>query len=110
MKKKITRFEIAMNNSLGMGIVKGGGSLVDESAGFLLCECSISFFFVAQAPTEKGRHDEVGETSLFSILVDGNDVDVVQLGNDIGFTAKTGQKFPIELTIGCDVWQKYLDG
>jgi len=109
MQQEITWLDVAMNYSLAMCIVEGGGSLVDINAGFPKLKCTTMKEQVTQAsPCEIGHH-QVGMPIVLTIFIDGHDVDMFEPGDDIGFPSKTSKKIFVHFLAHCGVGEQDLN-
>ena len=88
MKENIARFQVAMDDALGMCIVECRCGLFNDGNNFVERQTSSLFKNFAQRATSHMGHDEIGKVFLFAIFVNGHDMNVVQCGNRVCLTAK----------------------
>ncbi len=55
-------------------------------------------------------HHQVGIAILFGVFVDGDDIDMIKLCDDIGLMLKTKQELFMQFTASRNVGKQYFDG
>jgi hypothetical protein len=77
-----------MSDSMRMSVVKGGGELIEEMNHSRQREGTVLEDYIAQRPTLKQLHDQIGEAVLLTHVIDVNNVGVAKTGCKLGFTVE----------------------
>src|SRR6266436_631512 len=110
MEEKIGGLEIAVHDAVCVYVVQGRSSLVHVRYGLRESECTALCQFIAQAPSWEVGHDQVCQPILFTVFINGHNVNVFKPGDDIGFASEAGKIFLVYPAAHRYIRQQYLDG
>src|SRR5690348_4536170 len=108
MEEDIPRFNIAMNNTQFMRIIKGLGYLLNQWQRLIEGQGATGIDNLAQGTPGDIRHNQICLLILFSIFIDRNNIDMIKRGNSISFTTKTRQKISPRFIIQRRTRQEHL--
>ena len=65
--------------------------------------------YISQAASCEVGHDQVGKSILLTVFVDGNNIDVLKFGYEIGFTPEAAKEVIVCSIINHSPWVEDLD-
>ena len=92
IKQDVGRFEVAVNDAFLVSGFQGRGQLVDQGGGVVRLPGTRAVECISQAASAHQAHDQVGALGIAPVVVEGHDVEVLELGDELSFGLKAADE------------------
>src|SRR5437588_5415688 len=93
-----------------MRIIKGRRRLLNIRKRFLQWKRSAPYEDIAQCSPGKVRHHKVGDSFMFTVVINGRDVEMLKSCDKARFALEADEELFVQPVVHRDIWQEYFHG